>query len=631
MVDRLFAFFEHAPAGFKVVARDWSYVYVNPAGAAVLGKRPDEMIGKRVWDLFPEAVGTTFWSAYHRVMAGGAPEFLEDHYEALGRTYEIHVYPCPEGVAVHFRDVTNSRRREALLRQALADLEHAGELGRLGSWALDLRTGLVTLSPMAARLFQRAADAGPLQLAALAEWFRPEDRAAVESGLRRASVEGVWVEIDVVAVRPDDTRFDAHLVGEPVRDPAGAIVGLAGSVQDITARRRAEEERRRLEERVQHAARLESLAVLAGGVAHDFNNLLMGILGHVQLALGDAPPPEPFGHLTHIERAALSAADLTRQLLAYAGRTRFRPGPVDLASLVEEMAAHIRSVAPRVQVTVDRPDGLPPVLGDATHLRQVLHNLLDNACEALGPAGGSVRLRISGTDLSEPLAAAPDQPELPAGTYVRVEVVDDGPGIPADTLSRVFEPFFTTRFAGRGLGLSTALGVVRSHRGRIAVESGAAGGTSVTFHLPVVPRSAPAPEASVSDLPPLPASRGVVLVVDDEPIVRGVTVRILKKAGYAVLEAASGEDALAALGSLAAPPDAALLDLTLPGMDGVTLAAAIRGRLPLVRVVLMTGYGDAETVEAASRAGVRAVLQKPFRTDDLLRVLNAAEVGPPLS
>jgi CheY-like chemotaxis protein len=173
--------------------------------------------------------------------------------------------------------------------------------------------------------------------------------------------------------------------------------------------------------------------------------------------------------------------------------------------------------------------------------------------------------------------------------------------------------------------------VVRSHRGRIAVQSGTGCGATVTLHLPVVLRAARAPAPSMSDAAPAPRSHGLVLVVDDEPVVRGVTVRILKKAGYDVVDAASGEDALVAFDRLPAPPDAALLDLTMPGMDGVTLATNLLVRAPAMRIVLMTGYGDAETVEAASRAGVRTVLPKPFRTDDLLRVLKAAEGGPPLS
>ncbi len=621
MVELPYALFDAAPVGLQVVGRDWTCLYVNPAGAACVGRTVGELLGQRVWEVLPEAVARRFGAACQRVMRGGAPETVEEHDPASGRWHEIQVFPCPSGIAVHLRDITGARQREATLRRALSEAVHAGALGLLGGWTLDVCTGLITLSPVAEQIFQRSPGGGPVALAAWTDWFRPDDRAPVRAALLRAGQPGGRAALDVAALRPDASWVDVHLVGEAVCDADQQVIGVAGAVQDITARRHAEEERRRAGARAQHAARLESLARLAGGVAHGVNNVLQGVLGHVQLALCEVPGPEVHGHLTQIERAAVSAADLTRQLLAYTGCTRSRAGPVDMVALAEEMVAHACSVAPHHPFAVRAAPGVPPVHGDATQLREVLQNLLSNAAEAMGERHGAVEVRVAGAALVAPLPAVDGQPELAPGAYVRVDIVDEGPGLQPDALGRVFEPFFTTRAAGRGLGLSTALGVVRRHRGRITLQSGPSGGAAACVWLPAVTRAARCPDGPSPAASPAPAPRGLVLVVDDEPIVRGVTLRILRKAGYAVLEAASGAEALVLLGALPAAPDAAVLDRTMPGMDGLALAAAIGGRHPAVRLVLMTGYGDADTTGAAARAGVRVVLPKPFRADDLLCAL----------
>ena len=275
----------------------------------------------------------------------------------------------------------------------------------------------------------------------------------------------------------------------PLRDRAGAIVGLVGNARDITEWKAEKEERTRLERKLQESQHVESLGRLASGVAHDFNNLLGAILGNAGLARLDTPPDSPAQtSLEQLEHAAWRAAELVRQLLAYSGQGGLNVRPVNLTTLVEEMEPLFRSVVPvSTHLEYHLDDQLPMVNADATQLRQVVTNLVSNAAEAIGEQDGMIR--VSTCVAAADRLAAPqipvDEPPL-TGYYVCLEVADSGPGIDAETRSRMFEPFFTTKFMGRGLGLPAALGIVRSHHGTLHVASTPGQGTTFTILLPAL-------------------------------------------------------------------------------------------------------------------------------------------------
>jgi two-component system, cell cycle sensor histidine kinase and response regulator CckA len=378
---------------------------------------------------------------------------------------------------------------------------------------------------------------------------------------------------------------------------------------------------------MQHTQKLESLGVLAGGVAHDFNNLLVGILGNAELALLELSNEEMLEDtLTQIRTAARRAGELTRQLLAYSGKGKFVVEPTDLSALVREMNQLLEvSTSKKARVHLDTPEGLPRVAADAGQLRQVAMNLIINASDAIGDTPGDIYVRTGVTTLdSEDVKAFPAGVDLPPGDYVVLEVRDSGCGMDEETLSRVFEPFFTTKFTGRGLGLAAVQGIVLSHHGAIRVESEPGKGSTFTVVLPV---QEPSGDESTSDDPEVAArgavwrGMGRVLVVDDDDVVRAVVVRMLSNAGFQVIAVADGFMAIEAVEK--APDDFALavVDLTMPGLDGAATLERIRELRPELPAVLISGFAEQEATERVRFDAITSFVQKPFAHGDLLRTV----------
>jgi len=404
----------------------------------------------------------------------------------------------------------------------------------------------------------------------------------------------------------------------PVR--AGDVVThYQGYVLDQTERRAATDA-------LNQRQRLESLGVLAGGVAHDFNNLLQGVMGNVALAQEVLPQDtEAAGYLQDAATAATRASDLTRQLLAYSGRGMVVPETLDLAALVAECVRMLgSSLTARAVLQVDLPARLPPVRGDATQLRQVALNLLTNAADALQGAPGTITVAVALEDLQVPLVqAALDATPLPAGRYLVLRVRDTGAGMDAATRSRIFEPFFSTKGAGRGLGLSAVLGIARAHRGGVRVVSGQGKGTEFAFYLPVNTSTPPVARAEPASTVGAHAHKKLglaVLVVDDDEGVRQFARRSLELAGCTVAMAQDAEEGLRLME--AALPDVLVLDLTMPGMGGQEALRRVQERWPSLPVVVCSGY-TAEALPSVVSAGTR-FLHKPYPPAVLVDTVQAA-------
>jgi two-component system, chemotaxis family, CheB/CheR fusion protein len=420
--------------------------------------------------------------------------------------------------------------------------------------------------------------------------------------------DGRWHTMRVLPYRTLDDRID------------GVIVTFS----DVTRLKQVEQDRRELESRVLHAQKLESLGVLAGGVAHDFNNLLTAVLGSASMALDLLPADAPARQLIeHVEHAGRRAADLTRQMLAYSGKGRLEVAPVSLPELVQGMAELIRaSISKKVALELDFPADAPLVDADATQLRQLVMNLILNAAESIGESGGSVRARTGAIAADRALLSAMlHEDDLPEGRYVFVEVTDTGCGMDAETQARMFDPFFTTKFTGRGLGLAAVQGIVRGHRGAMQVRSAPGRGTSIRVLLPASKQplapQIPTPTA------PKPSRTGMVLVVDDEELVRVVTQQVLEHAGFTVLTADGGRAALTAFREQLEQIDAVLLDLTMPDLGGEDVFKEMRGIRPAVPVVMVSGYSAEVVAERFAEIGPVEFLIKPFKPAELIAKLGA--------
>ncbi len=407
---------------------------------------------------------------------------------------------------------------------------------------------------------------------------------------------------------------------------------------DIGDRKRAEKAQLEMERRLLHAQKLESLGVLAGGIAHDFNNLLMAILGNLDLALVDLSPSSPARSC--IEQsviAARRAADLTRQMLAYSGKASFDVRQINLSGLVAENAHLFRACISKIvvlNVLLDR--ALPPVNADSGQIQQVIMNLITNASEAIGDQPGVISLSTGlqtcdAAGLSRSRAA-----EIPPpGRFVFIEVADTGCGMDQPTQLRLFDPFFSTKSMGRGLGMSAILGIVRAHKGAIFVDSTVGQGTTIRVLFPAgeMPSIEEQRSAATETLPGRTgekrATEGTILVVDDEDMVRNVCSRMLRRHGWQIIAAANGREAIELFRQNLPEIDCVILDQSMPQMDGMAVFRELRAINPGVKVILSSGYSNDQVAgQRLTADGLAGFIQKPYTIEglrqELARVLQHA-------
>lgn len=385
-------------------------------------------------------------------------------------------------------------------------------------------------------------------------------------------------------------------------------------------------ERLKLESSMLQAQKLESLGVLAGGIAHDFNNILTTIIGYADLALLDLAPESPIiENLRHIEQAAIRAADLARQMLAYSGKGKFIVESLSLNRLLEEMLHMLQvSISKQAVFRINLHEHLPQVEADATQIRQIIMNLVINASEAIGEKSGVISISTGCIDCDRSyLKDIWMDEKLREGLYVYLEVADTGCGMDRETIAKMFDPFFTTKFTGRGLGLSAVMGIVLAHQGGLKVYSELGKGTTIKVLLPASNRPAELFNAGESSNGNWMGS-GKVLLVDDEEWVRGIGAEMLKVLGFApVLTACDGRDALRVYGE---NPDISLvvLDLTMPHMDGEQFYRELRQLYPRVKVIMSSGYGEQEIAHRFVGKGLAGFIQKPYKLSDFRSVIKNA-------
>jgi PAS domain S-box-containing protein len=415
--------------------------------------------------------------------------------------------------------------------------------------------------------------------------------------------------------------FDAQVWAVPLTLADGQKQCLS-IVADITERKRAEE-------RYRETQKLESLGVLAGGIAHDFNNLLVGILGNASLAADSLSAANPIRALLNdVITASQRAADLTRQLLAYAGKGQFIVQPIDLSATIQEIAQLIQASIPKsVQLRLDLRPTLASIEADRAQIQQLVMNLIINAAEAVGEENGTVQVTTGVQDVDESyIRTARLGDRLTPGRHVFFEVQDTGCGMSPETLAKIFDPFFTTKFMGRGLGLAAALGIIRSHRGAIKVYSQLGKGS--TFKA-LFPASADATTAAESkSAPETLTGAGMVLVVDDEDIVRRTVKASLQRYGYSVLLAENGQHAVELFRDAHADLCAVVLDMTMPVMSGEEALRQLRVIDPSVPVILSSGFSEAEAVRRFTGKGLAGFLQKPFTARSLAAKLRDVRERP---
>ncbi len=448
------------------------------------------------------------------------------------------------------------------------------------------------------------------------------------SGEKRAieALKDIPQLFEWIHCRWDGTPFHAEVALNKV-SIAGEVY-LQSIVRDISDRRKAEEERLEFEKGVQHAQKLESLGVLAGGIAHDFNNLLVGILGNADLALRNLlPSSSTHANIVQIEKAAMRASDLSRQMLAYSGKGKFMIEILSLNDVVEEMAFLLKtSISKNIVLSYNLAKKLPPIKADISQISQIVMNLITNASEAIGEQSGIIRLdtgvtKFDGSRMPEEYVTH----ETLKGTYAFILVSDTGCGMSKETIASMFDPFFTTKFFGRGLGLAAVIGIVRGHKGAIRVSSEPGKGSTIMIAFPACTDSSDSATEDSRNHNGL-ICKGTILLVDDDETVLSVGGEMLETLGFSVLPAAGGQEALDLLTEKGEQIVCVVLDLTMPHMDGKETCSRLREIDPAIPVIISSGYSRKDVEMQFSESGISGFLSKPYRLSDLIdklgRVLN---------
>lgn len=614
LADRLTATLESITDAVYTLDRHWRVTYLNSRGAELVGRSRSELLGRVLWDEFPDLRGTVVEETYRRVAATGAPEVLEEyHYAPLDRWFELNVYATDGGVTVYFRDVSARREARLQLREREARLVQQARLLDQARDAIVVRdrTGRITYwNQSAEEVFGWSGQEALGQVERDLLFADPDDFDAAE----QATYEhGEWTgELTKVDRLGREVVVEARWTLVRDEDEQSSVLAI---MTDVT-------ERRRLEQQVLQAQRMDSLGTLAGGIAHDLNNALSPVLMSGRLLAADETDPERRELLDIIVDSTQRGAEMVQQVLSFARGIDGQRVAVDLVDTVADLRRLTRDTFPKnVTLHTNLAPDLWPVLGDPTQLHQVLLNLCVNARDAM-PEGGTLSVNLTNLVVDETRQST--RRELEPGPYVRVTVADTGEGMTGEVLDRIFEPFYTTKSkeSGTGLGLSTSLGIIESHGGSLEAHSRPGIGSIFTLDLP----AAPAPAAAEIAPATSDTARGdgqLVLLVDDEPAVRHLARVTLERAGYTVLPATDGLDAIEQARRHLDELALVITDLMMPHMDGATAMEHVREMRADLPVVAVSGL-RAELERDARRLGTSHMLRKPFTPHELLEVAAAA-------
>ncbi|MEI6305590.1 MAG: ATP-binding protein, partial [Deltaproteobacteria bacterium] len=403
---------------------------------------------------------------------------------------------------------------------------------------------------------------------------------------------------------------------------------FATAFVDISDRIIAVEEKQLLEQQLQHTQKLESLGVLSGGIAHDFNNILAIIVGYCSLTKMDYETAE--NNIAEIEKAAERAAALCRQMLAYAGKAQLSMSQINMRSLTDEMVTMLKATLPQnAEINPDLSTDVPSINGDSSQIRQIIMNLIINASEAIGKEHGEIRVSLATTDIKTGQSEQDyNGNTIPPGKYVYLEVTDNGCGMDEETKWRIFEPFYTTKFTGRGLGMSAVLGIIKSHGGALQLHSQLGQGTTFKVYLPVPLTDSAGNENTSASLSSAPwKGSGTILLVEDEDQVRLIAKALLKNIGFYVLEAVNGKEALELYQKNATDITLVMTDMGMPIMDGYELFSELKKLNPELPIIVSSGYGDAEVNSRIDIDNIAGLISKPYRSDQLREVLKRTLEG----
>ena len=531
------------------------------------------------------------------------------------------------------QDITERKRAREALRMSETRYRLLAENATDVIWTVGMDMRLTYVSPSVTRLLGftvEEAMARTMQQAYTPAAFEKAmqifaEEMVIESAGHSDPTRSRMLELELFRKDGNIVPVEGHFCF--LRDPTGKAIGILAIMRDITERKQAEAEKEKLEMQNRQLQKAESLSRMAGAIAHNFNNHLGAVIGFIELATQSiSEPAESAGFLNGALRAAFKAADMSGLMLTYLGQTRGKCEPIDLSVVSRRSLSMIQAAMPvNVMLNTDLPSPGPTISANAKQIQQVLTNLVTNACEAIGESPGVINLTIKTVSVSDiptaynlPVDWKPQQ-----NTYACIEVTDTGCGIADEEIEKIFDPFFSSKFTGRGLGLPVVLGVVRERGGVITVESSPGGGSIFRVFFPNSTESVSRQQEKVYETSGLEACL-TILLVEDEAAMRKMAKEMLKRMGHIVYEAKDGVDAIEVFRAHKDEIRIVLCDLTMPRMDGWETLAALRALRPDIPFVLSSGY-EIEKVMAGDHSELpQAFLGKPYMIDGLRDALHLA-------
>lgn len=624
--DMLNTVLQATPLGIGLV-KDRIISWTNDSLKEMTGYLTEELYGRSTRILYEtdeefQRVGAVI---YPEISAKGQTEietrFIRKDNTVIDVLLSLAAYDQADlsvGVVFTVMDVSERKKAAEQLHENAFRLERAELTAKFGNWELDLNTKKIKGSKGALTIY--GVDKKEFELERAQQIPLPEFRPILDQALIDVIQSQKPYDLEFKAMRQSDKMIiDVHSIAD--FNPNTNVVW--GVIQDITEKKQAQEELITMEKRLLHAQKLESLGVLSGGIAHDFNNLLTVIIGNLQLAMCDCDRISPAGRsLTKALEAANRSASLACQMLAYSGKGAFDVKDVNLSAIVADNAQMLRSaIAKTVNMEIELDDNMADVRCDAGQMQQLIMNLIINASEALEGKSGTVKLCTGVRYCDEALLAQSLLIEKPVPqdmAYIRV--TDDGCGMSVETINRIFDPFFTSKFTGRGLGMSVVHGIVKGHGGAITVQSKLGKGTTIAVYFPVSHETGNGrqetltqPSVNGSQTDRVSESKKLsFLVVDDEQQVRELMVEILNLLGHKTFSAVDGKEAMEIFNN---NPDIDIvaLDLTMPEMDGVETFQRMIQIKPDVKVILCSGYSPEEIKVRFTKGCIPAAfLKKPY-------------------
>jgi len=608
---------------------DFVYLAVNEAFETQTGLK--NVTGKKATEIIPGVRQTDneLFEIYGRVARTGQTECFEIFVSALDSWFSITVYsPFPEHFAAIFDVITERKKSINALEYANECFNQALNGSKNILYRLNVKTGYDYLSPAFEEITGHSLEEyKKVNIEKLADYYHPEDlttaRALIDQALCSRTGRAVPIEYEFRFKKADGTYCWLHDSTTACFNENDELEYYFGSAYDITERKMAEEAKLALDLHLQQTQKLESLGVLAGGIAHDFNNLLGVIIGHCSLA--KLRPTKALDSIKPIEIAAERAAELCQQMLAYAGKSNFIRSEVQLSELVHEMVEMVKSsVGKNVSINSDLASDLSPITADVSQIRQVIMNLILNASEAIGDSQGEVHVCLARRDVKA------DQHSydylrniIPPGEYACLDVTDNGCGMDDETQQRIFEPFYTTKFTGRGLGMSAVLGIINKHNGALQLFSQPGMGSTIKVFIPIQAGEIARVESPQQDAFAQWKGNGTILLVEDEEEIRTITEFMLEDLGFTVIKAMNGKEGLDLYRKHSADICLVLTDIGMPIMDGYALFRELKKLRPELPIIISSGFGDNDITSRIPREELAGLVSKPYSFDQLEKLLRS--------